>query len=107
MSGFQVKKWSSQEEEQLINEINERLDDEEIAKRHQRSLGAIKIRIRKMAVRLYDRGEDLESIKSKLKIEPDEVLEQKKVEENQKKPPTTDKKLLLVKKKLQEIVDLI
>ena len=107
MSGFQVKKWSNQEEEQLINEINEGLDDEEIAKRHQRSLGAIKIRVKKIAVRLYDKGEDLESIKQNLRIEPNEVLEQKKVEENQKKPPTTDKKLLLIRKKLQEIVDLI
>ena len=103
-----VKKWSNVEEEQLINEIQEGLEDEEIAKRHQRSMGAIKIRQKKIAVRLYEKGEDLESIKTKLKIEPDEVLEQKKVEENQKKGhQTSDKKLLLVRKKLQEIVDLI
>ena len=42
-----VKKWSNVEEEQLINEIQEGLEDEEIAKRHQRSMGAIKIRQKK------------------------------------------------------------
>ncbi len=101
-----VRKWSGAEEDQLLKEIKDGVDEETIARNHQRSVGACRIRLKKIAVKMLDNNLSFEDIEEKTGLKEDDVLEQKALEAKQK-PQTSDKKIAVIKKQLQNIIDLL
>lgn len=67
MQNVQFRKWSSDEEERLLNEVKENIPLSEIAKIHDRSRRAIDIRLADIAVKMSDT------------MTPDEVFEKTKM----------------------------
>jgi len=102
-----VVKWSSAEENQLLQEIKDGLDEETIARNHQRSVGAIKIRLKKIALKMKNDDIPIEEIKEATGISEEEIEEQKKIESKQKDSSSDTKKLNIIKRRLQDIVDLL
>ena len=101
-----VKKWSSAEEDQLLQEIKDGLDEETIARNHQRSVGGCMIRLKKIALRMYENNMSFVEIEQATGLKEDVILEQKRIEEKQK-PQTADKKINLIKKKLEDILAML
>ena len=101
-----VRKWSSAEENQLLQEIKDGVDEETIARNHQRSVGGCMIRLKKIALRMYENNLSFDEIEEATGLKEDVVLEQKKIEEKQK-PQTADKKINLIKKKLEDILAML
>ena len=101
-----VKKWSSAEEDQLLQEIKDGLDEETIARNHQRSVGGCMIRLKKIALRMYENNMSFVEIEQATGLKEDVILEQKRIEEKQK-PQTADKKIALLKKKLEDILAML
>ena len=102
-----VKKWSGQEEDQLLREIKEGMDEQTIAKNHQRSVGGCMIRLKKIALRMYENNQSFEEIEQATGLTEDVVLEQQKIETKQKNPQSADKKLALLKRKLEDIIAIL
>ena len=48
------KKWTEEEEQQLLDEIQDGVSKTEMSKRHERSIGSIRSKIVKMAIRMYN-----------------------------------------------------
>ena len=67
MQNVQFRKWSSDEEQRLLNEVKENIPLSEIAKIHDRSRRAIDIRLADIAVKMSDT------------MTPDEVFEKTKM----------------------------
>ena len=57
-----VRKWSSAEENQLLQEIKDGVDEETIARNHQRSVGGCMIRLKKIALRMYENNLSFDEI---------------------------------------------
>ena len=70
------KKWTEEEEQQLLDEIQEGVSKIEMSKRHERSIGSIRSKIVKMAIRMYNSKLPLAEIASKTKLS-EEVIVQK------------------------------
>lgn len=90
------RKWSSQEEAQLLNEISDPAHDiEAIAKTHGRNAGGIKIRIRKLAAEAIDKEPgNTEEILKKFNLTIDEIASHKKLTEQKQQGITTEKQRL-------------
>ena len=52
-----AKKWSKVEEEQLLDEVRQGLDMETIAEKHNRNVGGVSIRLKKLLINLIDNNE--------------------------------------------------
>ncbi len=102
-----VRKWSGQEEEQLLKEIKDGVDEQTIAKNHQRSVGGCMIRLKKIALRMYENNQSFEEIEEATGLKEDVILEQQKIENKQKNPQSAERKIALLKKKLQDIIDIL
>lgn len=70
------KKWTEEEEQQLLDEIQDGISKTEMSKRHERSIGSIRSKIVKMAIRMYNSKLPLAEIASKTKLS-EEVIVQK------------------------------
>lgn len=70
------KKWTEEEEQQLLDEIQDGVSKTEMSKRHERSIGSIRSKIVKMAIRMYNSKLPLAEIASKTKLS-EEVIVQK------------------------------
>ena len=101
-----VRKWSSVEEEQLLQEIKDGVDEATIARNHQRSIGGCMIRLKKIALRMYEDNMPFVEIEQKTGLKEDVILEQKRIEEKQK-PQTAERKIALIKKKLEDIIAML
>ena len=78
---------------------------EDIAKAHQRTEGAIKIRLRKLALEFYNEGRPLDEIEKLTGCNEEDIKVHKS--KTQAGTDNLDKKLKLVKKKLQDLLDII
>jgi len=67
------KKWDDVEETQLLEEIKNNINIELIAKKHNRTIGAIKSRVDKIALTLYKKNYDIESICNITKLQKDSL----------------------------------
>ena len=67
------KKWDDKEEQQLLSEIKDNYNIDLIAKIHNRTISAIKSRIDKIALTLYKKNYDIESICKITKLEKDRL----------------------------------
>jgi hypothetical protein len=72
------KKWSPDEEENLLGEIAI-LPIEEVAKIHQRTAGAIRARLLGIALNMIENGEDLENVLERTKTDADTLEKSLKV----------------------------
>lgn len=102
-----VKKWSGQEENQLLQEIKDGVDEQTIARNHQRSVGGCMIRLKKIALRMYENNLSFEEIEDTTGLKEDVVLEQQKIENKQKNPQSAEKKIALLKRKLEDIIAIL
>ena len=100
-----VRKWSTREECSLLEQVKENLSNEEIAKLHERSEGAIAIRLRKIAMEMKKDGKDIEHITKVTRVTEEELNEQKKYES--KKTDSDSKKLAIIKRELERLLALL
>jgi hypothetical protein len=63
-----AKRWTQNEDDQLLKYIDEKLSHDEIAEKHQRTAGAIKSRLCGLAYNMHKNGENIESISNKFKV---------------------------------------
>ncbi len=98
------KRWSDEEDEQLIQELSQNLSFEELSNVHQRSINAIKGRIFIKAVNDYKNGVTIEVIYSKYNLNETtfhEALEYVKKMENKKEDEKSEKKKEIKKEKVK------
>ncbi len=98
------KRWSNEEDEQLIEELSQNLSFEELSNVHQRSINAIKGRIFIKAVNDYKNGVTIEVIYSKYNLNETtfhEALEYVKKMENKKEDEKGEKKKEIKKEKVK------
>lgn len=63
-----AKRWTQNEDDQLLKYISEKLPHDEIAEKHQRTTGSIKSRLCLLAYNMHKNGENIESISNKFKV---------------------------------------
>ena len=98
------KRWSNEEDEQLIEELSQNLSFEELSNIHQRSISAIKGRIFIKAVNDHKNGVTIEVIYSKYNLNETtfhEALEYVKKMENKKEDEKGEKKKDIKKEKVK------
>ncbi len=98
------KRWSNEEDEQLIEELSQNLSFEELSNIHQRSISAIKGRIFIKAVNDYKNEVVLDEIFKKYKLNETtfhEALEYVKKMENKKEDEKGEKKKEIKKEKVK------
>lgn len=88
------EKWTENEKNKLLKELEENLDIETIAKNHKRQIGGIISRIKYIANEMYMNGCSTDEIISKTKISSDEMLKITKKNEDKK---NNEKKKINVK----------
>lgn len=69
------KKWTDEEEEELLKELSQNIDKKEIAKNHDRTIGGINARIVCIAKKMYMENVPLTEISSKTKLTQFQILE--------------------------------
>jgi hypothetical protein len=100
------KRWSNEEDEQLIQELSQNISFEELSNIHQRSISAIKGRIFIKAVNDHKNGVTIEVIYSKYNLNETtfhEALEYVKKMENKKEDEKGEKKKEIKKEKVEQI----
>jgi uncharacterized protein YehS (DUF1456 family) len=100
-----IVKWSKEEEKALLDEIQQGKTDEEISKLHHRSIGAIVIRRKKIALEMLNDDKTADEILKLTRVSEEELNAQKKFESNKNK--SGDQKLAVVKRKLGELIALL
>ena len=93
-----LKKWSDEEEIELLEELNKNIDIEIIAQNHNRTKGGISSRCQHIAYKMYLKNISIEEIIEKTKLDKKsikEIIEKKK--EIEKKP------LLTIKDEIDEL----
>jgi len=98
------KRWSNEEDEQLIEELSQNLSFEELSNIHQRSISAIKGRIFIKAVNDHKNGVTIEVIYSKYNLNETtfhEALEYVKKMENKKEDEKGENKKEIKKEKVK------
>lgn len=109
------KKWFPQENNQLLIELQEGLSFDEIAKRHDRSIGGILSRCKENAYQMYLKKLSIKEIIQKVKLTEEEIKEIiKKKEKNKKKEikqdqdiKETKQDIIEIKKTLKELIEMI
>jgi hypothetical protein len=69
------KKWSEEEEQQLLDEIHEGISKTEMSKRHERSIGSIRAKIIKLAIKMYNSKLPLAEIASKTNLSEEVIIQ--------------------------------
>ena len=100
-----IVKWSKEEEKALLHEISQEKTDDEISKLHHRSVGAIAIRRKKIAVEMSADGKTADEIFKLTRVTEEELENQKKYDK--KKNASGDQKLAVVRRKLEELLALL
>jgi len=79
------KKWTDKEEKQLLNEIAQNLNKKEIAENHNRTIGGITSKIKKIAHNMFNNNVSIVEIINKTKLTEKQILENKDLKiENEK-----------------------
>ena len=94
------KKWSDEEEIELLEELNKNIDIEIIAQNHNRTKGGISSRCQHIAYKMYLKNISIEEIIEKTKLDK-KVL--KKIIENKKERKKKKKKPLSIKDEINQL----
>jgi len=86
------QKWSDEEEILLLEELNNNIDIEIIAQKHNRTIGGINSRRREIAYKMYLKNVSIEEIIRQTKLDNNSIEEtiKKRQNNNSKKIKTTD-----------------
>jgi Glu-tRNA(Gln) amidotransferase subunit E-like FAD-binding protein len=68
-----MKKWTYNEEKQLLSEVKEEISIEEISEIHSRTIGAITSRLKKIAQREYNKGKNIYEVLSLTNLTEDDI----------------------------------
>jgi hypothetical protein len=79
------QKWSEEEEQKLLEELNKNMNIELIAKMHNRTIGGIKARCKEIAYKLHINNMSIEEIILKTKLDEDQIIETIKKRQNNPK----------------------
>ena len=90
-----VVRWSQSEDNNLLKEYQEGTSIADIAKEHQRSEGAILIRLKKIAVKMRINEVDDDTIFKATGVVKEDIDEQIKIENRQKNKNLTGNSLLI------------
>lgn len=69
------KIWNNDEEQLLLRNIQNNLSIDEIAKLHERTKGAIKARLKKIAINLYNKNESIDKIQIITGLSKSDILD--------------------------------
>lgn len=104
VSNQNIRRWSSEEERQLVEEVASGMTNEEIGKAHGRSEGAVAIRRRVIGAKLVTRGgKTPEEACEIVGLQPADIDDQVK----RQCYANNDNKLSVVKRKLLDILDML
>ena len=88
-------KWLPEEETMLLEELNENMDIETIAKTHNRTVGGINARRREIAYRLYLKNISMDEIIEKTKLDEECIKKTLDKRNNYNSAKTTDNKTII------------
>ena len=101
------QKWTNEEENIMLEELNKNLDIDTIAQNHSRTVGGIRARVRQLAYEMYLKNISLEEISEKTKLNETSIKEvidfrqkcnkNKKTEKVKNDKKTTDNILISIK----------
>ena len=91
------KKWSQEEHQQLLEELEKKIDITEIAMIHKRNYGGIKSRINGIAYKMYNDKVSLDVIYEKTGVDKEELEEYIKREASRQKMNNDKRKNALIK----------
>jgi hypothetical protein len=102
------KKWTDEEELQLLDELSNNLDIEHIAKKHKRTIGGINSRRNEIAYKMYVKKISLEEIIQKTKLDIDsitQIIDKRKEPKqlNNSNPEKSENDIKAIKNDIKEI----
>lgn len=83
------QKWTDEEENTLLNELDKNIDIEIIAQTHKRTIGGIRGKQRRIAYKMYVKKASIEEIIKKTKLDKEQIMEIIKIKENPQKKVKT------------------
>lgn len=83
------QKWTDEEENTLLQELDKNIDIEIIAQTHKRTIGGIRGRQRNIAYKMYVKKASIEEIIIKTKLDKEEIMGTIRRRENPQKKVTT------------------
>ena len=92
------KSWTRQEEDLLLTAYKT-LSIEEIAKTHERSNNAIEIRLRKLAVKMFDNNISLAKILEETGVDEESIMKEKSMEAEREKKNKVIKEVTTIEQK--------
>jgi len=78
------KKWTDEEETELLEELSKNVEIKTIAENHNRTIGGIVSRCREIAYKMYVKGIDMNEIINKTKLDTQDILQTITKRENRK-----------------------
>lgn len=90
------EKWTDAEETKLLKELNENIDIEEIAIKHERTIGGIYARCRDIAYKMYLKNIPFDEITKQTKLDYNNIMltiEKKQKTKNRDRDKDKDKKI--------------
>jgi hypothetical protein len=86
------QRWTDEEENTLLQELDKNIDIKIIAQTHKRTIGGIRGKQRHIAYKMYVKKASIEEIIKKTKLDKEQIMETIKIKENpQKKVKTIQK----------------
>lgn len=104
-----IRKWGAQEQIDLVEELKNNESIADIAKKHNRSEGAVHIRIKKLALEEYNKdSKEVANICEKYRLKPEDLEKQKEYEAKKAAVPTSKAgQVERAKRLLQEALTLL
>jgi poly(A) polymerase Pap1 len=95
--------WDLEEENKLLNLIKEKKNIEYIADSHKRTTGAIKVRLKYIAVKLFNDNENIDKIKTITNLSEDVIL--KSIEKFKNKKLQSKENVTLYQNRIIELLE--
>lgn len=96
-------RWNLEEENKLLNLIKEKKNIEYIADSHKRTTGAIKARLKYIAVKLFNDNENIDKIKTITNLSEDVIL--KSIEKFKNKKLQSKENVTLYQNRIIELLE--
>ncbi len=103
------KKWTTYEEQMLLEELQNNMPIQDIAKRHDRSVGGVQSRIHELIYKMSTQNTSIKEIMQKTKLNEDEINEIIKFQHHKalNKPSSNKDNLDILHKEIKALNDRI
>lgn len=114
------KKWTSEEEDALLENLAQNLDYAQIAEKHERTVGSIGLKVKELAYKLSKSGVSVLDIVTKTKLTKEEIEQyinkkntsmekkvEKKVSKSNKQPSDISTELANINKSIDKLTSLV